>query len=657
MNRKPRFSPVWAAVILTVVVRLLVGFSRADEIRLQCYTGNLALAFIEGLPMNPAEIPLLSHIRGSAVVGYMGVPFMLLFGTTMLSMKLLAAVISGATAGFFAHVLNRQVGALAGWCGAFLYALLPPPFLMRDSMPLGSHEDTILIIFAALALLCSFPRGRDAGPWRNLAFGVLSGFGIFFSFQYVVALPALLLAWFAIDRGFWRRKTLLFFVLGAAIGFSPTFYFASEFGQVASVVNKPLSSRLFVDGMDGFLGKVWRCLEFKLSAAWLFDVYGGAWARWSYGLGLLFGLGLLVGPIRRCNAAAVYFALQPVLMIGAYAALDFEISLELTVSGGGMRFLAPMVPAMAAWVAIGVQVLSDRGLKPVALVLGTAPLAAGLAGAMGVVDLQNMRAMPPVRATDYSQFQDHLKTAGGDSMAARLTWIDSVDKEWVAFRPMFHHAIELPRENWESWGEAREDLAKILAEPKPLRDFLCVAFGRALAFDEDRDQRQFKLETLFPRLPDLADDVPPEDLAWIMRGVGLRWMKARAGTRVGRVDPEVINVLEIGEKRERERSPFLALPLLAKLPPQLAGWAAEGLGFWIGKGYSDYSTHSQELLQDIHNLPGQTALPLWTAFGWGYRMRFSEERYREPGPLRVEDKLSEHERKAFRRGLNWGDRP
>lgn len=202
----PRSRWVLLAVLATVfVARLLLAMSRMDEVELEIYSGSLATAILAGLPLDPTELPIIVHLRGSYIVGLLLVPLFWLFGSTLWALKVLAIGWSLATAAVLVVLLDRVLGGRAALAGGLVYAFLPPSFVVVDIMILGSHGETILFILLALLFLMTRKRSLLLDRWGSFVFGASIGVGFLFSMQFLPAIPALILAWWAFEARLARR--------------------------------------------------------------------------------------------------------------------------------------------------------------------------------------------------------------------------------------------------------------------------------------------------------------------------------------------------------------------------------------------------------------------------------------------------------------------
>jgi len=635
--RRP--SPAWVGFAVVVLVRALVAASRLDELGFQRYTGNIAWALLNGLPLEPTELPLIPHNRGSMVVGFLAVPLLALLGPTLLALKVLAVGLAGATAALFVHLLDRRVGRVAAWAGVALYALLPPAFQMVDVLPLGSHVDTILLTLAAVLVLTGVTDAREPRPLLALAWGLLCGFGLFFTMHFALVIPAL--AGIALVHRLRRaahgerlRDVLrvgLPFAAGVVLAVAPSFAFLPESRDATEVIRVPLGERILPEGAAHVPVKLAAVLFVQWPATWLFDDNGGAWARLAFGLGLLPGLLLTLRRLRRAEPFLLFALVYPALLLGAMGVTNFQLKLENTASGMGGRFLMPALPFLAAWVAIGAQALAERGRRALAGASVAAPLAAGLVGTVALIDLRVPAGQPPVRGTDFAFFKRHIERAGGDDPAARLAWIERLDPDWPALRPLSYEEVALAATSWASLDAFLADVERARAAVPELRPSLLVQLGRWLSRDE----------ALVPQLLRRTDELDREAAAWLFRGLGKGWMGGHVWTRMARGH----------EPAESGRAASPVARELAGLPDVARGPVAEGMGFWLGLRVTPYHLLGLTALRELVSLPPALARPLFFGMGEGYRARFVEPGYRAPTFLRIEAELPPAALEAFRAGL------
>ncbi len=633
-NERNRRSEILAAACLTAGLRFLVALSRLDDGSFQYYTGNIAWAVLQGLPLEARELPLISHNRGSMVVGFLAVPFVALLGPSLLAIKLLAVAMSSATAALFVGILGRHQGSVAAWVGALLYAFLPPSFQMLDVMPQGSHVDSLVFTFAALSIVLGW---REALPRARhvFAFGLVCGFGLFFSFHFLLVLPILAACWWRVDPGWLHRpRRLVPFAFAFGLAFSPFVLFLPDLAEATDVVRRPLAERLL--SPENAAEKLWNELALSASSFWMFAPTGVPWAGSVYGLSLAAGLCVCVARFvsGRCrDASALFFIVYPGLLVLAYSITDFHADPDVVMSGMDARYLAPAMPCMAAWVAIGAQALFDRKQPRLAVGLAAGAVLAGAAGTFGSIDLDVARDQPAVKGTKFAYFKRHIPRAAKRDGAAMLEWIDRLDGDWAAFRPLHYRNFHVGKSTGKGPTAIAANVAQACAADEQLRPFLLVDVGRQIA--EQKSAAIWLREAM-----QIADG---ESTCWILRGVGQTcWYEARAH--------------QASRPRHADEWPLLD-SLLDWLPEDHALLLLEGAGFSFGHFASPYSPDALEIKERMPDLAGADRDAFYVGAGWGYRMRYFEADYEPPVRLKFESLLPQSGRAAFRRGLAWGPTP
>ncbi len=611
LRRVPVF---WVGLLAVVVVRALVATSRADEFRgEELYIGSFAWALIRGMPLDPNSLPIIVHLRGSVVFGLLCVPLFWLLGPALVGLKALAVAWSGVCGGLFAYVLDRRAGRAAALAGVVLYALLPPSFQMVDVLALGSHGDTLLPILGALAVL--FARNAPLGWRRALGLGAVCGFGCFFSMQFFVALPAVLLAWWALDRRFVLRPASLAFPPAAALLAAPIPLVSTS----ATLVTKPMSSHFLPDGVGGAFSKLLAVFGGDLQRSWLFEDNGGAWLGWVYLAVLVAGLVLLFPRLRKLEPLAVFCVVYPPLVLVAYAASDFELNFWVRRPGMGSRYFMPMLPFLAAWPALGLAVRRAPGTAATAVAC-----LAGLIGLVSLCDLGTPGRRSPVRGTNLAFFTGHLEHAGGSSMRARLDWARAVEPDWDPYRPLAYANIRPAGGGTLRAGDTlgADALRQLRAFEPELRPYLLVDLGHAVGSSTDRA----KVAQTIAALP--ADLPEPE---WLLRGIGRGTMS--------------IGVAQVVATGGREVKVY---GVLAKLPEEVV----VGAGVHLGFVFTPYHDHSLKLVTAGRLLPDDLRDDFYRGLGLGYRLRFREDRYEPPADgTTIEQAIAAPDRAAFRSGL------
>jgi 4-amino-4-deoxy-L-arabinose transferase-like glycosyltransferase len=655
--------PVLGAVVVTLLVRALVALSRLDELELERYGGSIAWLLLHGQPLEPTQLPIIPHLRGSFVFGLLTVPALLLLGPTLIAVKSVALLWSALSAGLLAAVAGRAFGRPAAWFAGLWLALAPPAFQRVDVLALGSHADTLPLLLAPLLLLLGPGIDAERGTSRRsyLALGTLLGFGLFFSMQLWVAMPALLAAWWVRDRRFALRPGVLLAALAAA----PWLALIPVLTPKATLVNKPLAERFAEGGLGAMLGKFWRAVTSDLPRSWLFAESGVAFGTYVLGLACL---GALLSTLWRlpwkplrprggrwsgADTVRLFCLLHLLGLFGAYASSDFNVNLRATADGMGSRYFLPLLPALALLLCSALVALrGGRGRRLAvpaqALLLGT-----GLLGLWPLLDPRLGLEQPPVQAAELYLALDHLHHAAGPDLAARLALIDELDPHWGVLRALAYDQLFVEREQW-SREELIAELQRAAAGPAALQPFRFAALG-IVSTDAIYDQLAIASrpgseirERLLEHGRTAIELLDGEAEGWFLRGYG-RQLTASQSAGV----MPAINELG-GSAAESVAQGFR---LVTELPPEVRPTVMQGMGFQVGLRATVYERVQRELLNGAALLPRELQEHYFLGFAWGFRLRFLEPSFDPAARLSIRELVPEHGREAFERGLRWSGPP
>jgi hypothetical protein len=177
-------------------------------------------------PYFPAE-------GGSVVIGYMAALFFSIFGDTFFSLVLVPILFSLLILTTFYLFLERYFNRYVAIVFSFLFIFPLHHFLTFSLQAHGFHFESTL--FSILGLFCFFEiffneanykAYLEEKPHKKLfllfiAFGLISGFGIYFFYTYLIMLFTIIIFWFLIDKSFIFKKYFYIFLLGLIIGLLP----------------------------------------------------------------------------------------------------------------------------------------------------------------------------------------------------------------------------------------------------------------------------------------------------------------------------------------------------------------------------------------------------------------------------------------------------
>lgn len=228
--RKPLALPLVIVVVLTALVRLCVielwprdldisfqhdGRPTSEEI----LRGVAARDLLQG-PLLPLAEHRTNEFSGGSIVATLAVvPSFALFGPSLGALRVSTLVFSCLAAALAFVLLDRAAGRRAAWLGGLLLALPPPSLVVMSCMSYGTHAESVAFAFAAV--LAWFEAARAGGWKRELATGIVLGFGLFFTAGFLLVIVVLLSIDLARDAASFARPAFLARIAGCAAGYSP----------------------------------------------------------------------------------------------------------------------------------------------------------------------------------------------------------------------------------------------------------------------------------------------------------------------------------------------------------------------------------------------------------------------------------------------------
>lgn len=170
------------------------------------------------------------HEGGSLVNGILTIPFFLLFGDNLISLKLVSfsfSLMSFICIFLFLRIFfSLRVSILS----SILFLFAPTSFVIRSLINYGNHTEIILFVFLAMHIFFrifftdnSFKSKKRF--YRFFLFGIISGFGVYYCYNFLIFLSVCLLFWFSLDKRLFLSKYFCIFLLGFILGFIPWIYY------------------------------------------------------------------------------------------------------------------------------------------------------------------------------------------------------------------------------------------------------------------------------------------------------------------------------------------------------------------------------------------------------------------------------------------------
>ncbi len=343
--------------------------------------GTIARELIQGLKMPFFNYRADNYSGGSLVVGIITVPFFLLFGQNIISLKLTAVTFSALILIFFYlfcdKFFNRRVAVIA----SFLFILSPKIFTVHSLVTMGFHSESILFSLTFIFLFYQIFCAQKISYLYFFLLGLVGGFGLWFTYIFAVTLIVAILFWFNFERKFILKKEFYLFLSGFLIGFSPClwFNFTHHFKGleiIQQILNLKASFLGYKSNPTDRLASVVRELVSKEPRVWDFTLYLNAFYF------LIFFISFCYLLWRDKKSIAAFF--NNVLFLKKYRPLNlkqakYSLFLIYTIIfwfiyflvsvGPGERYLIPSFPFIFLIIALFLDSIWHVKIKKVAISL------------------------------------------------------------------------------------------------------------------------------------------------------------------------------------------------------------------------------------------------------------------------------------------------
>ena len=362
----------------------------------------LALAEITtGAPLPLLDFQADHYQGGSLVMIGLALALSSLGVAPLAALKAVAVSFGAATCAALFALGRVYFGRSAGVLSALIYLLGPPLVAYWGVVAMGFHAESALFSLVGIGLLLALanPARRSALPW--LAFGAISGLGIWFTPTAAIGVLACVLAW-PLLAARPRAAQLAAAALGLGLGLMPWLLYnvTHDFAGFTRLLE--------VFGLEGSAdpwrsqGVLERARDLFLQAPTqgLLDPGGehaGSLCFWALVAGVWFpaGLALLAAGrrafatlsqgSRRATAEArgeLVFGVYALLFVGVYLSSRFTLSVD--PSPIAYRLFVPLavllIPPIAISAARGIEASPRRGLALAACGVGLLSLATATLG-------------------------------------------------------------------------------------------------------------------------------------------------------------------------------------------------------------------------------------------------------------------------------------
>ncbi|MFH1225403.1 MAG: hypothetical protein V1676_06400 [Candidatus Diapherotrites archaeon] len=426
-----------ALVLAFLILRLLIASTSLELFDYEeCVRGTVALELMRGLRMPYFDYMWVPYDGAGLSLPFLIAPFFALFGVSGFTLKLMMLfTFSLGTFALICLISRRYFGKKTAIAASLLALLSPPLFTVRGLISQHAFEDTFLTLLMMFLFFRIFYGGRSRA--RDFAaFGIASGFSLWFGGMTAGMLITCIIFWLAIDRGFFLRRNFAVFSASFLAGFSPAIYYALAYGTSVFVQARAV----FVSGAGERLAalpaKTANYILVELPASlnfrallfldgWMLNcIYYAVFL-----LSLLLVAFSLFGKARHSGGIKSLLPAFPIAFFIIYSAgyLLGSFTVNPEFGGKGFRYFVPLLPFMFIIIAQAFSLLTakagvvrlPRWAAPAAFAAICLLLLAGLASNLALIKPGNLNF-------------------GGDSVYRPYCY------GWLAKKPGGMHGADIP---------------------------------------------------------------------------------------------------------------------------------------------------------------------------------------------------------------------
>ena len=225
---------IFSLSLLFILSRLIPLFLNFEPFIMEeeRYNGTIALEVLNGLKMPLFYYQHQPYAPGAMVVGLLSTPFFFIFGSSYISLKIIALIFSTGSFILWYLFLNKFFKQRVAIIASSFFILSPPNNIKFSLLALGNHYEinffTILSLF--LFYIIFFPDDssqKESGKNKGIEFfllGLVSGFACYFALTFFATLFTIAIFWFAFDKRLFFKSSFFIFIIAFLIGFSPWIY-------------------------------------------------------------------------------------------------------------------------------------------------------------------------------------------------------------------------------------------------------------------------------------------------------------------------------------------------------------------------------------------------------------------------------------------------
>jgi len=222
-----KYKILFILVFILLLTRVVVLLFFIDKFFLyeELHHGMIAKEVMEGSDLSIFEYPLTNYEHGGSWSAILTIPFFALFGKNRFALLLTPVAFSAAILiilFLFAYkFFNRRVAIIT----ALLYIFSSRIWFTFNLHNGVMHFDNIIFTVAAMYLFYEIIFNSKNNPGYYFFLGLVSGFGTYWVYTYLVTAAAILLLWFLRDKKMFLKKGFYIFLAGFLVGMLPWFYY------------------------------------------------------------------------------------------------------------------------------------------------------------------------------------------------------------------------------------------------------------------------------------------------------------------------------------------------------------------------------------------------------------------------------------------------
>lgn len=406
-------------IAIYLVIKLTILFFGTEEIYSgdEIYYGAIAKELITGPILPFFDYQPSEQNGGWFIMPFLIAPFFLIFGPSYLSLKLASLIFPLATLILLCLFLNKFFNRRVAIISSLLLILAPPGYTKLSFMPLGTHIESILFTLSAVYIFYNifFSVGKKINfnsipKLYFILFGLISGFGSFFCYTFIITLVALLIIVIIVNKKALLTREFLLFITFFLLGFSPWLYnniFCLHFGGI-DIVEKAFSKPPDLTfNISQFFRRISLLPEMILKSMYFKDVAFLNKNLFSFIYFIIFLLSYFALALTTFiqkyskntenNAKKLFFLVYPLIFIFIFIFSNFDLN--------KFRYLMPIYPFTFIIIALFIDMLfkKDTDYRYLAVLIIFFLLITGIIGDISLFSHNTFK-----KISRYAGFRYHL---------------------------------------------------------------------------------------------------------------------------------------------------------------------------------------------------------------------------------------------------------